>query len=113
MLNAFLALKVWGAKATHKIVTLVCDNQSTVAVINSGRTRDLQMQKLAREMWLLSAIHKFKLTAKHQPGEFLFHADLLSRLHLYTRIPSDIQRVINSLKFVFVDEYQLKTCTTL
>lgn len=82
MLNIVIAVKLWAATWSNSSVQIYGDNAATVAVLNSGRGRDRFLLQCAREIWLLSATHKFILSAKHVPGKDNVLADSLSRLHL-------------------------------
>jgi hypothetical protein len=80
--NALAAVRLWGATFKHKHVILQSDNEASVAVLQAGRGRDLLLQAVAREIWLLSAYYDFHISFEHVSGVSLLNtADALSRLH--------------------------------
>ena len=74
-----ICVKVWCRQFTNKRILLKCDNQSTVAVLNSGSTRDYFMQGCLREILYFAARNSFEVRANYFPGEQNRIADLLSR----------------------------------
>ena len=74
-----ICVKVWCRQFTNKRILLKCDNQSTVAVLNSGSTRDYFMQGCLREILYYAARHSFEVRAIYFPGEQNIIADLLSK----------------------------------
>jgi len=79
LLSLVIAIKIWAVKLKGKKVTVLCDNEATVWVINTGKTRDIHMQCYLRELCYLSAINEFQLYAKHIPGVDNRIPDMLSR----------------------------------
>ena len=53
MLNIVVALRLWGARWAHSVVTLVCDNLWVVQVVDTGRSRDTFLASCARNIWLI------------------------------------------------------------
>ena len=51
-------------------------------MLNSGRTKDLIMGALLRNIWLCKATQELELRALHLPGAEIRLADCLSRWHL-------------------------------
>ena len=76
------ALKIWGPALRGKRFILKCDNNNSVLVLNSGHSQTLGMQLCLCEIWFLSALHDFDMTAIHIPGRHNTLADHLSRWHL-------------------------------
>lgn len=57
----------------------ICDKQASVAVINSGATRDMFMQSCLREIQFFAAKGEFEIRAVHCPGVENRIPDVLSR----------------------------------
>ena len=77
-----VALKLWGlALCGHRFI-IRCENNNSVLALNSGRSRTLGMQLCLCEIWFLSELHDFELTAIHIPGLDNCLADHLSHWHL-------------------------------
>ena len=53
MINILVALKVWHAQWAGLRVLIKCDNQAVVAVLNSGKARDLTLAKYARNIFFV------------------------------------------------------------
>ena len=45
-----ISVKLWGEKCSGKIVKISTDNETVSHIINSGRSQDLLLQKLLREL---------------------------------------------------------------
>ena len=108
ILAVVIACKLWGHMWTHRRILLYCDNQATVMVLNSGRTRCTFMADCLRELWLISAVNDFELRAVHLEGSANREADLLSRWHLDARNEKEfraIHRVLPSTERTVPDSY--------
>ena len=82
-LNCVAAIKQWAVRLRHKSVVLHCDSATAVAILQVGKGRDPFIQRCARELWLVTALHDINLSVQHIPGEELAAtADALSRHHL-------------------------------
>ena len=79
MLNILIALRRWAPFLQGNAVMIHCDNMAVVTVIKNGRTRDMFLAAVARNIWLLTATHDIDLTVLHIPGKNNVIADLLSR----------------------------------
>ena len=79
MLAVLLAVRIWGSYLQGLKVRIYCDNEASVSVINSGRTKDAFMGSCIRELWLEVAKYGFELRAVHLPGEENRVPDWLSR----------------------------------
>ena len=79
MLAVLLGVRIWGPRLQGLRVQIYCDNEPTVQVINSGRTKIPFMATCIREIWLVVATHGFQLRAVHLPGEENRVPDWLSR----------------------------------
>ena len=79
LLSLVVAVRLWAGNLKGKMLTILCDNEATVWVINTGKTRDLYMQCCLRELCYISATNDIQLFAKHIPGVDNRIPDMLSR----------------------------------
>ena len=79
LLTIVIALKLWGASWTGLRITVRCDNEAAVTVVNTGRCRNPFMNACLPEICHFAALHEFKVCAVHYPGVSNHFADLLSR----------------------------------
>ena len=79
MLNILVALRVWHHYWAKSRVQIACDNEAVVHVLNSGRTRDLTLAAIARNIQLQIATCDINLQVVHIPGKDNQIPDLLSR----------------------------------
>ena len=89
MLNILVAVRVWKQSWKNKRVLLKCDNQAVVSVLNSGKTQDLTLAAIARNIMMDIAQHDIDLQVVHIVGVDNKIADLLSRWYI-TNHPSKI-----------------------
>jgi hypothetical protein len=82
MLAVIACLKMWSTKFKGKRILIKCDNQVTVYVINTGKSRNFCLQCCLREICFLAAVHEFEIRAVHIAGIDNCLADMLSRWHL-------------------------------
>ncbi len=68
MLTIMVATKVWGPHWKGKRVIVNCDNEASVTVINTGRSKDLFLQACLRELVLIADRHNFEIRAIHISG---------------------------------------------
>ena len=74
------AAVVWGKHWKTKRVLFMCDNQSTVWIIQKARSRCLAIMRLMRTLTWTAAMNNFHFSARHLPGVTNLPADSLSRL---------------------------------
>ena len=79
MVNVFVALNLWKLRLAGKSLIIHCDNAAVVSTLNSGRAFDQFLLKVARNIWLLTAVHDIDLQVRHIPGKKNVVADTLSR----------------------------------
>ena len=79
MLNILAALRVWHKSWHNCKVAIACDNLAVVQVLNSGKTRDLTLAAIARNIQFQVATSNINLKVTHIPGKVNVIADLLSR----------------------------------
>ena len=71
----------WASQWANKKVLVHCDNQTAVAVINRGTSRNHTVMASLRRIFWWSAIFNFRLKAIYYPGVQNNVADAVSRLH--------------------------------
>ena len=74
-----VALKIWGDKLKGKYFWVHVDNEAVASVLNTGRSRDIDLQDSLREIALIGAKHQFIIKARHIPGVLNRIPDWLSR----------------------------------
>ena len=47
-----VAVRVWGKNGKNQRVLIKCDNQAVVSVLNSGKTQDLTLAAIARNIMM-------------------------------------------------------------
>ena len=91
LLPIVLACIVWGDTWSHQSVLAHCDNQSVVAVVNAGYSRDTHLMQLLRSLFFITAHHDITLRAVHIPGVDNVAADAISRDNLilfHSQVPA-------------------------
>ena len=68
MLNILVAIHVWGPYWNGKAIRISCDNQAVVMVLNSGKTRDLTLAAIARNIFMEAAHFDIFLKNVHIMG---------------------------------------------
>ena len=76
----YTAVTIWAAKLCNKQILIHCDNETVVAVINSGTCKNNRIMDVVRSMFFVCAKNNISLFAKHVPGLDNATADALSRL---------------------------------
>ena len=76
-----LAVRIWGATMTGKVIRVKTNNEAVAHIINMGRSQDLLLQKLLRERTWWLAIFQFCIKSVHLMGKLNRKPDLLSRWH--------------------------------
>ena len=74
-----VACALWHPLFKGKRLQFWCDNESLVAIINSGHSKAPLIMELVRNLVLLSMEHNFLVRARHVPGVSNKIADALSR----------------------------------
>ena len=78
----------WGNKLRHRSISFQCDNESLVAAINKGSSKDALVMHLLRCLWFFIAHFDISIAATHLPGVLNTTADHLSRGNLIPAIRS-------------------------
>lgn len=79
-----VACHVWGHNWKHKRISVLCDNQAVVDIINRGRSSSKDIMPFMRSITWSSISHNFIITAHHVPGHLNTSADSLSRFKFQT-----------------------------
>jgi len=77
-----VACALWFPHFSGKRIQFWCDNESVVAILNSGRSRAPRIMDLLRFLVLISMKHNFFIRARHVPGVSNEIADALSRFQV-------------------------------
>ena len=108
MLNILVALTVWCHHwATHRIL-LKCDNQAVVSVLNSGKTQDLTLGAMDRNIAMVLAINDIDLHVIHILGSENKIADLLSRWYITDYPAEKLNKFIQNPTWLYVNDEVLK-----
>ena len=75
-----VAARRWAPQWEGKSVTVFTDNQTAIHIVNRGTSADPTVMELLRELFWLSVMHNFSLSAKYLQGEHNIFADTVSRL---------------------------------
>ena len=82
ILTICVCFRIWAPGFSGKRIQVFCDNEPSVQVIKSGRSRDPFMQACVRELFYLAAINQFEVCPIHIFGVDNRIPDHLSRWHL-------------------------------
>ena len=103
LLTITIACKIWGTQFRGKRILVYCDNNTSVQVLNSGKSKDEALLKCLREICYFSAMHEFEIRAEHLPGVENRKSDLLSRWHLDGKYKRLFEAEFNNLNLKIVD----------
>ena len=81
MLAVMVALKIWGEYLQGKYFWIHVDNEAVATVLNTGASRDPDLQNALREIALIAAKHQFVIKTRHIAGVDNRVPDQLSRWH--------------------------------
>ena len=81
ILAVMVTLKLWGNSLKGRYFWIHVDNEAVAAVINTGASRDTQLQDVLREIVLLAAKNEFVIKARHIAGNSNRIPDWLFRWH--------------------------------
>ena len=96
MLNILVALRVWAKEWSNKKILLKCDNQAVVSVLNSGKTQDLTLAAMARNINMLLAVKDIELQIIHILGTDNKIADLLSRWNITNNPEAKLRQLVKN-----------------
>ena len=74
-----VGLKIWAEKFKEKYFWIQVDNEAVATVINTGGSREPELQNSLREIALLASQHQFVMKARHISGVSNKIPDWLSR----------------------------------
>ncbi|XP_062592348.1 uncharacterized protein LOC134253777 [Saccostrea cucullata] len=77
-----VAALLWGQSWKKQRIVFSCDNQTTVAIINKGRSKCPKIMALVRRLTLCAATNNFVFKSKYLEGKRNVIADSLSRLQI-------------------------------
>jgi hypothetical protein len=84
LLTIVVAAKLWGHLWKGLRIRVLCDNEASVSVVNTGRSKDPLMLACVRELAYVVATRQFQLRSVHIPGVDNRIPDELSRWDLGT-----------------------------
>ena len=67
MWAVMVALKIWAPQLQGKYFWIHVDNKAVATVLNSGGSRETELQNSLREIALITANHQFVIKARHIP----------------------------------------------
>lgn len=76
-----LAVRRWAPHWAHRSVVIHTDNIAARCALNKGKSTSHVARAMVREIFWLSTIFNFDITAVHIPGVDNIEADAVSRLH--------------------------------
>ena len=82
LLALSVCCKLWGMSWRGKYIDFNCDNLASVISLNTGRAKDIFMQKCLQEISYWAACYEFQIRAHHIAGVDNRIPDYLSRYHL-------------------------------
>ena len=103
MVNILAAIRVWGNQWKHQKVSIACNNEAVVQVLSSGKTRDLTLAAIARNIQFQVALYDIDLKVRHIPGKTNVIADLLSRWALVSQPLKKLQSLLPNHVFLSVN----------
>ena len=79
--TVLIAAERWGHLWSGSHILVRSDNTTTVAAINKGSSRSVELLLIIQKLFWLSVEHGFKLSASYLPGTMNVLSDRISRLH--------------------------------
>ena len=73
--------KRWSHLWSNRHIIIHSDSTSAVSIVNKGTTKNSTLMSFLRELFWLSALYNFRITAVYIPGHMNYIADATSRLH--------------------------------
>ena len=90
-------LKLWGHKVAGVKFLIQCDNNNSVLAINTGKSRNVFMQTLLREMCYILALNDAQMRAIHLPANQNRICDSLSRYHTHQKFRNHFHKSTQGL----------------
>ena len=79
LLPIVISIALWGEQWRNRAVRCLCDNAAVVAILKSGRCKDVKVMHLMRSLFFFLAHYNLQVVAQHIPGAENGAADALSR----------------------------------
>ena len=100
MLNILVALRVWAKQWATKTISVKCDNQAVVTILQSGKTRDPLLAAICRNISMETAKADIRLRTIHIPGKINIIADSLSRFHMSPIHKNKVNQLLTGAQWV-------------
>lgn len=98
MLAVIVLIQVFDQKLKGRKIFLHCDNEAVVSVVNTGKSRDSNLQSCLRWLWYLLAVNDCMIKLLPVSSEDNKIADNLSRSHISPAHTSTCNTMIKELK---------------
>jgi hypothetical protein len=107
LLTVMVSLRLWAKFLVNKRILIHCDNEASVCVLNSGRSKDKFMLQCLREIAFTAAKQNFQIKAIHVKGVDNRIADLLSRAPVSQKAASSLSSVLDDswVQVTALDQY--------
>ena len=79
LITVMVGLKLWARKFLGKYFWILVDNEAVATILNTGASKNTELQQVLREIAYIAAQHQFVIKAKHIPGVTNRIPDWLSR----------------------------------
>ena len=99
---------MWSHQWAASKIFLKCDNQAVVSVLNSGKTQDMTLGFMARNISMLLAIHDIELQVIHILGADNKIADILPRWFIIKNPADKLQQFVKNPLWLNVNHEFLK-----
>jgi hypothetical protein len=96
-----IAAEKWGHNWRGNHILVRTDNTATLAAINKGSSRNLEMLEIVKQIFWLSIKHRFRLSTFFVPGKINILADILSRLN-------EVDKAMAGLQFLSQSDSEVK-----
>ncbi len=97
LITLVVTCKLWCDSWAGKRIRVFCDNETTVTVINIGRSRCPYLLTYIRELFKLAAEGQFVIRAVHCEGKFNIIPDALSRWDDDDKYPSTFRKLTQNI----------------
>ena len=94
MINILLVVEALCHQWASKSISIYCDNQMVVSVLQSSKASDLLLGACACNIWLWAATHGIELSYVHVLGKYNRAADLLSRWSNSVNDQNELQMLV-------------------
>ena len=63
-----VGLKIWAKQLKGKYFWVLVDNEAVATILNTGNSKEPELQNTLREIAFIAAQHQFVIKARHLPG---------------------------------------------